>query len=145
MNTPTKRYHPSLTFAIGMMLASLPAAFAEAEAAPPSPEARRERMEKAGDRLAEELGLSDDQKTKWKAIGAQEKSELDALRKDTTLAKEDRRAKAGEIRKKYKAQRDALLTPEQKAKADKFRERMEKRMERREGHDKDGAKPADPK
>jgi Spy/CpxP family protein refolding chaperone len=146
MNTPTKRYHPSLTFAIGVMLASLPAAYAADSEATPSPETRRERMEKGGDRLAEELGLSDDQKAKWKAIGEQEKSEMETLRNDGSVAKEDRRAKAGEIRQKYKAQRDALLTPEQKTKADKIHERMEKRMERREGRkDKDGAKPADQK
>ncbi len=145
MNTPTKSYRPSLTLAIGLMLAALPATYAADESAtpPPSPEARRERMEKAADRMAEELGLTDDQKTKWKAIGAQEKSELDALRSDTSVAREDRRAKVGEIRQKYKAQRDALLTPEQKDKADKFRERMEKRMAHR--RDKDGDKPADPK
>ncbi len=141
MNTPTKRYHPSLTFAIGVMLASLPAAFAESTS--PAPEARRERLEKAGDRLADELGLSDDQKAKWKAIGQQEKSELDALRDNTALARDDRRAKAGEIHRKYKEQRDALLTPEQRAKAEKMRERMEKRREER--REKDGDKPADQK
>jgi Spy/CpxP family protein refolding chaperone len=146
MNTPTKRYRPSLTFAIGVMLASLPAAFAVDSEATPSPETRRERMEKAGDRLADELGLSDDQKTKWKAIGEQEKAEIDTLRKDTSVAKEDRRAKAGEIHQKYKAQRDALLTPEQKTKADKMRERMGKWQERREGRkDKNGDKPAEQK
>jgi Spy/CpxP family protein refolding chaperone len=146
MKPPTKCYRPSLTFAIGVLLASLPAAYAAESEATPSPETRRERMEKGGDRLTEELGLTNDQKTKWKAIGEQERSEMETLRNDSSVAKEDRRAKAGEIHQKYKEQRDALLTPEQKTKADKFRERMEKRMERREGRkDKAGDKPADQK
>ncbi len=95
-------------------------------------------MEKAGDRLAEALGLTDDQKAKWKAINEQEKAEMDTLKGNTALSKDDRRAKAMDIHKKYKDQRDAVLTPEQKAKADKMRERGEKRRE--EHHD--GDKPA---
>lgn len=135
MNTPTKRYHPSLIFAIGALLASLPATYAE-ETAAPAGETRREKMEKAGDRMADALGLTDDQRAKFKAINEQEKAEMKALRDNTGLSGEDRRAKAGEVHKKFKDQRDALLTPEQKAKADKMRERMEKRR------DKDGDKPA---
>lgn len=134
MKTPTKRYHPSLLFAVGALLASLPAAYAGDDA---KPEGRQERMERGGDRLADALNLNDDQRAKFKAIGQQEKAELDALRDNTAVAKEDRRAKAGEIHQKYKAQRDALLTPEQKAKADKMRDRFEERRERR---DKDAAK-----
>lgn len=139
MKTPTKRYHPSLTFAIGVLLASLPAAYsAESEATPPTmPEARRERMEKGADRMAAALNLTDDQRGRFKAINEQEKAELKTLRGDTTLSEDGRRAKAGEVHKKYKDQRDALLTPEQKTKADKMRERMEKRR------DRDGDKPAD--
>ena len=142
MKTSLKSFHSSLVIALGALLATLPAAYAvdtAAPSAPPSPEARHERMEKAGDHMAEELGLTDDQKAKWKALGAQEKSELDALRADPSVAKEDRRAKAGEIHKKYRAQREAILTPEQKSKADKMHERMEKRLEER--HEKGGDKP----
>jgi Spy/CpxP family protein refolding chaperone len=135
MNTPTKRYRPSLMFAIGALLAGLPAAYAE-ETAAPAGETRREKMEKGGDRLADALGLSDDQRAKFKVINEQERAELKTLRSDTTLSDEDRRAKAGGVRQKFKDQRDALLTPEQKAKADKMHARMEKRR------DKDGGQPA---
>ena len=140
MNTPTKRYHPSLTFAIGVLLASLPAAYAaDSEATPPTtPEARREKMEKGAERMADALGLTDDQKTKFKAINQQEKSEMETLKANTALSKEDRHAQAEAIHQKYRGQRDALLTPEQKVKADKMRERMEKRRER---HEKDGDAP----
>lgn len=112
-----------------LLLSSLPALRAADQARPdgPPPGERRERM---GDRLAEALGLNDDQKAKMKAIGDQERSEMQALRADTALAKEDRRAKAQAIHEKYKAQRDALLTPEQKAKADQFREKGRERWEK---------------
>ncbi len=82
------------------------------------------------ERMGEALGLSDDQKAQMKAIGEQERAEMQALRADTALAKEDRKAKAQAVHEKYKAQRDALLTPEQKAKADKFREKGRERMEK---------------
>ena len=134
MNTPTKRYHPSLIFAIGALLAALPATYAE-ETPAPAGETRREKMEKGGERMADALGLSDDQRAKFKVINEQERAELKTLRSDTTLSEDARRAKAGEVHKKYKDQRDALLTPEQKVKADKMHERMEKRR------DKDGDKP----
>ena len=139
MNTPTKRYHPSLIFAIGALLAALPATYAE-ETPAPAGETRREKMEKGGERMADALGLSDDQRAKFKVINEQEKTELKTLRSDPTLSDEDRRAKAGELHKKYRDQRDALLTPEQKAKADKMHERMEKR--RGDRHEKDGNKSA---
>ena len=146
MKTSSQSSRSSLVFALGALLATLPAAYAAtATAAPstaPSPEGRRERMEKAGDRMAEELGLTDDQKAKWKALGAQERSELDALKGNASLTKDDRHAQAGEIHKKYRDQREAILTPEQKAKADKMRARMEKHREER--HEKAGDKPAQP-
>lgn len=115
--------------ALAAVLAAVPAVRVRAadESTPPPPPPNHERMQEAGDRLVKALGLSDDQKAKWKAIGEQERAELDALRADTSVAKEDRRAKAMAIHDKYRAQRDAILTPEQKAKADKFRARMEKR------------------
>lgn len=112
-----------------MLLASLPALRAADQGRPdgPPPGERRERM---GDRMAEALGLNDDQKAKMKAIGDQERAEMQALRDDASLAKEDRRAKAQAIHEKYKTQRDALLTPEQKAKADQFREKGRERWEK---------------
>ncbi len=130
---PRETLSPEPHFILGALLAALPAAYAADEpAAPPSPEARRERMEKAADRMTDELGLNDDQKAKWKTIGQQERAELKTLHDNAALSQEDRRAQAGEIHKKFKDQRDALLTPDQKAKADKMRERFEKRQEHRE-------------
>ena len=136
MKTSSKRLLAGLAVVAGALVLALPVVRAADESAPPSPEARREKMEKGGDRLADALGLSDDQRAKFKVINEQERAELKTLRGDTTLSDEDRRAKAGEVRQKFKDQRDALLTPEQKAKADKMHARMEKRR------DKDGDQPA---
>lgn len=132
MKRPVRRYHPGLILTFAALLASLPAI---SRAEEPAPSGRREKMSDSADRLADELGLSDEQRAKLKPLFVQERAEIDALRADTSLAKEDRRAKAGAIHKKYRELRDAILTPEQKAKADKLRENMGKR--------RDGEKPAD--
>lgn len=133
-----KNYRSLLLALSALLIVTAPVVQAANETRPegPPPGARRERMEKGGERMAEALGLNEDQKLKMKAIAEQEDSERQALRADTALAKEDLKARTQAIREKYKAQRDAILTPEQKAKADQFREkgreRMEKRQERRE-------------
>jgi Spy/CpxP family protein refolding chaperone len=142
----------SLVLLLGSTLLVLPALRAED---PPAggpgggpPEGRREmRREKMGDRMAQELGLSDDQKAKMKEIDQQEKTELDALRDSATGAKEDRRAQAQAIRKSYMEKRQAIMTPEQREKAKAMREKMGRRMEERrgEGHPDHPAPPADAK
>jgi protein CpxP len=111
-----------LTFAA--LLAALPTLSLAGENAPSG---RREKMQAGADRLAEELGLSDEQRAKLKPLFEQERTELEALRADTSLAKEDRRAKAGVIHRKYRELRDAILTPEQRAKAEQLRENFGKR------------------
>ena len=99
----------------------------------------REHMKERREHAVEELGLNADQQAKWKAIGQQEKTALEALKADTTLSKEQRHAKAEEIHKSFANQRDTLLTPEQKQKKDamkdKMKERMKERREKRKGGD----------
>jgi periplasmic protein CpxP/Spy len=145
MKTNPRRYHPGLILTFATLLASLPAMGVADDAAPSAPpEHRREKMRESADRLADELGLSDEQRAKMKPLFEQEKAEMDALRADTSVAKEDKREKGMEIHKKYRDLRDAILTPEQKAKADKMREEM---MSKRHGEhgDKGGQPPADQK
>ncbi len=133
--TPHMKFSPklalkSLAVALGAVFLSLPATAGENAGGE-----RRERLQQGADRMADELGLSDEQRTKIQELARQEKSELEALRADTALAKEDRKAKAHEIRENYRAQRHAVLTPEQRTKAEKMRGKFEKhrdRMERRE-------------
>ena len=138
MKTPNRRYHPGLILSFAALLAALPSMSRADEAAPPPPpsEHRRERGPDL-ERIAADLGLTDDQKAKWKGLMDQERGEMEALRADTSVAKEDKRAKGGEIRKKYRDLRNAVLTPEQLAKQ---KELMEKR---RAEHAEHGDKPAD--
>ncbi len=125
----------SLVVALGAALLSLPVLQAEEIPADGRREMRREKM---GERMADELGLTADQKTQMKALNQQEKAELDALR-DGAGANEDKHAKQEAIRKSYRDKRQALMTPEQREKAGKMRGKMEKRREDR------ADKPADQK
>ena len=134
MKRPSPSYRSGTILALAALLAAVPT-FVRADE--PPPEARREKMKEGAQRMADELGMTADQREKWKSYAEQERAELDALKADTAVAKEARRAKAGEIHKKYRDLRQAVLTPEQRVKADQMRERMEKH---RAEH---GEKPAD--
>lgn len=123
-----KNHRFALPVFTAILLVAAPLVRAGDEPRPPM----GERMQKGGERLAEELGLTDEQKAKMKEIGEQERSELEVLRADTALSNEDRHARMKEIREKYRGQRDAILTPEQLAKAEKMRGKMEKRRDRME-------------
>jgi periplasmic protein CpxP/Spy len=135
--TPHMKFSPktalkSLAVALGAVFLTLPAATA-GESAPGGE--RRERLQQGADHMADELGLSDTQRASIKELAQRERAELDALRDNAALTKEERKTKAHEIREKYRSQRQAVLTPEQRVKADKMRGKLEKhrdRMERRE-------------
>ncbi|RYY59197.1 MAG: hypothetical protein EOO12_16460 [Chitinophagaceae bacterium] len=73
------------------------------------------------------LNLSADQKTKLKSIHDREKTEMDALRSNTSLSADQRRTQAKAIHEKYGAERKAILTPEQQQKAAQFREQWKDR------------------
>jgi Spy/CpxP family protein refolding chaperone len=83
----------------------------------PSPSDRVEKMK-------ENLGLSDEQATQIKEILTSETKDLEALKKDESVPMEQKKEKAAAIREGNKAKIDALLTPEQKAKADAARAKM---------------------
>lgn len=110
-------------------------------------EMRREKMgEHMGARIADELGLTAEQKAKMKELGQAEKAELKALRESLAPAIKEGRAKAQAIHKAYMEKRQALMTPEQREKAGKMREKMERRREHREMHrEMDHEKPDDKK
>jgi Spy/CpxP family protein refolding chaperone len=127
--------HPRfLLVALSAALLSLPSlSAADAPAGGPPDGPRGERREKMGERMAGELGLSADQQAQMKQLNQQEKAELEALRENTALAKEDKRAQLDAIRKSYMEKRQAIMTPEQREKARHMREKMGKRMEERRG------------
>jgi len=79
------------------------------------------------DHAAKELDLTADQQAKWKAIGEQEKTAMQALRNDDSVAKPDKRAKMMEINKTYGDQRRAVLTDDQAKKFDEMRAKMRER------------------
>ena len=83
----------------------------------PSPSDRVEKMK-------ENLGLSDAQATQIKEILTSETKDLEALKKDESVPMDQKKEKAAAIREGNKAKIDALLTPEQKAKADAARAKM---------------------
>ncbi len=79
---------------------------------------------RGGDRLAmmsEQLNLTADQKTKVQAILESERKSLEALREDSSLNQEARRAKMQEIRQSFAGKIREVLTPEQQAKMGEMR------------------------
>ncbi len=79
------------------------------------------------ERAAKELSLTADQEAKWKEIGQQERTALEAIRNDESIPKEEKRAKAMEAMKPFADQRRAILTPDQQAKFDELRAKMRER------------------
>ena len=124
-----------LIVALGAALLSLPAI--QAEDVPSRgpgggrPEGKRQMRpenmgERMGGRMAAELGLTEEQQAKMKELNQAERAELQALRESAAPAMKEHRAKAEAIHKGYMEKRQALMTPEQREKAGKMREKMEK-------------------
>ncbi len=86
----------------------------------PTPEQRQQRAEK----FAEKVGLSDAQKTQLADLEKQRASALKAVRDDTTLTKDQQRAKVKEIEQSFRDKDKAVLTPEQQAKAEELRKQQ---------------------
>jgi Spy/CpxP family protein refolding chaperone len=79
------------------------------------------------DTIAKQLELTDDQKPKVKAIFDDMQQKQRDLRADTSVAPEDKRAKAKEIRDAATAKLKDILTPEQFAKWQKMGPGMRQR------------------
>ena len=79
----------------------------------PAPGAPGARARLNPEQLAKDLGLSDDQKTKFKDAMSDLQKKQQEVRKDTTLSQEDRRAKSKEIRDAAQAKFKEILTAEQ--------------------------------
>jgi len=80
--------------------------------------------------LKKQLNLTDDQTTKLKPILTSQMQDMQALRSDTSLTPQQKRAKMMEIHQKYSPQVNAILTPEQQAKWKSMRREM---MEKHKG------------
>ena len=114
---------------LALALATVPALRAD-DTAPAADKAGQKPKRDPGammEHAAKELGLNADQEAKWKDIGQQEKTALDALKNDTSVAKEDKRGKMREINKTFADQRRAVLTADQATKFDEMRAKMRER------------------
>jgi protein CpxP len=77
-----------------------------------------------GDRLkhlAEELALTEEQKTQLKPILAEEAAAMKAIWEDKSLEGDARREKMKSVRDSYAPKIEAVLTPEQKTKFEKIK------------------------
>jgi periplasmic protein CpxP/Spy len=102
---------------------------------PPDP-AQRTKM------LTKRLNLSADQQTKVQGIFQTEQSQMQGLREDTTLSRQDLRTKMMDMRKSTDAQVRAVLDPEQQKKWDEMQAKREQWGEhRRHGDSGDQAPP----
>lgn len=99
---------------------------------------QREHRKEMGERMAKELGLTAEQKTKMKSLLRQQREAAEAIMDDEALSRDQKRAKLHELGQSYEGQRRAVLTPDQQKKAAemraRFHERLEERRERMRHH-----------
>jgi Spy/CpxP family protein refolding chaperone len=120
------------------VLCALPV-MAQQDTAPAAPQqgAGMQGPRRGGDMTAmmtRQLDLTPDQQTQVKAINDDSRSQMMALRNDTSTPQADKRTKMMDIRKSSDDKIRALLTDEQKTKFDAMQARMQERMkEHRQG------------
>ena len=129
------------------------AALAQTQDAPPPPPADGQQQgpppdghrgfdpERRVEMMQRRLNLSADQTTQVRAIFADERGKMEALRGNTSLAPADRRAQGEALRQDQRTRVEAVLTPDQKAKYEEMEERM---REGRRGGPEGGAPPPAP-
>ena len=117
-----------------------PAPSADAQKRPPGD--RQEAMREQRDAWVKELGATDEQMAKIREAMKAQAEKGRALRDDTTLSQDDRRAKMKEIRDGMTAKMKEILTPDQFAKYQKLME--QRQMGRGDGR-RPGPKPDAPK
>jgi len=84
--------------------------------------------------LSEKLNLTDDQKAKLKPVLQDQLQQMKAVREDSSLSEEQKRAKMKSVHESLHDQINAVLTPDQQAKFKQMRqEHMQKHKEMEEG------------
>ena len=81
--------------------------------------------------MYKDLNLSKDQQEKVKAIQEKQREEMEAIRNNSSLSREEQRSKMMDMRKKYSEQIEALLTAEQKEKLKAKQKEMQEEMQQR--------------
>lgn len=88
-------------------------------------------------RLSETLNLTDDQKTQILPILKNRQEEMQKLRSDSSMSREDRMTKMRSIMEESNKKIRAVLNDDQKQKYDEMQQKMRERMQqRREGAEK---------
>ncbi len=80
--------------------------------------------------LSEKLNLTDDQTAKLKPILQDQMQQMKAVREDSSLSEEQKRAKMKSIHESLHEQINAVLTPEQQA---KFKQMSQEQMQKHKG------------
>ena len=123
-------FHKTLSAAVlGTLLAG--AAFAQTATTPStsssgtahtnSKEQRGEKMREHHDKMAKELGLTDDQKAQMKSIHMDARKQAEAIKADSSLSADQKKAKLKELHEQTMQKSEALLTPDQKQKFEQMR------------------------
>ena len=80
--------------------------------------------------LTKKLNLSDDQQAKLKPILEDQRKQMDGIRNDSSLSREDRFSKMQEIRQSSDTQIKSVLNDDQQKNFDEMREEQANRMKR---------------
>ena len=92
---------------------AVPAAFAQAAPAPVQDQHRTHNPHKAAMKMGRKLGLSQDQTAKLEPILANRRAKMQALKADTTLTPDQKKAQRRAIQGDTRTQMGSVLTPEQ--------------------------------
>ncbi len=83
------------------------------------------------DHMSRQLNLTDEQKAKLKPVLEDEMKQMQAVRQDSSLSRDQRREKMMQIHQSTKPQIEAVLTPEQKDKLNRMHEERQQRWKNR--------------
>ena len=134
--------HGMFLMAIGMMFCMAVSAqdqSSQTDNRPPRQEMRQQQTPQVrAERLAKQLGLTDDEKTKVQALFEKQNADREKMRSEgTNLTREQMRTKMDEMRKSEETEMQKILTPEKFAKYQDLRkeqmEKMKQRMQERMG------------
>jgi Spy/CpxP family protein refolding chaperone len=84
-------------------------------------------------RMTKKLNLNDEQQSKVKAVLESQQSQMQQLRNDSSVSREDRFAKMRELHENSNSQIRAALNDEQQKKFDEMQAKRRERMERHKG------------
>lgn len=87
--------------------------------------------------MMNELNLTPDQKSKMKAIHESAKEQRNAIKSDSTLTQDEKRAKMKDFQKSQSQKINSILTPDQQAKRNAYMKNM--KQQRKGQHKKSGA------